>query len=1037
MRTLPAVPKPKAGLFRMAVPIALCLLAIAVLFAGLDRRLPSTRSASADSRLTHQLYAWEIRSTASITPTNEWVNFHSQNTTLQGQPVPVRAVVRAYNPRGVQCGEFTVEQAGWYGLMPVYRDDPNTPEDEGMLPGEAVSFTINDLPARPMGPDDTIWTTNGAVKQVNLAASTLIPTNEWVNFHSQNTLLEGQPVPIGAVVRAYNPRGILCGEYVVNHAGWYGAIPVYRDDPNTPADEGMLPGEEVLFTIDDIPARILGPDDAIWTENGDLKEVDLSASLDTDPPAISDVAAGNITGSGATITWATDEPASSQVEYGLTTEYGSLTAFDPALVTSHNVTLSGLTDSTTYHYRVRSRDASANLAVSEDHTFITADTTPPDTSIVAGPSGTVGTSTVAFQWEGVDNLSPTESLLYSYRMDWGSWSSYTAITSTVFSDLYDGSHTFYVRAKDQAGNVDPSPALRSFTVDTTSPTLYNIQAVDIHSSGATITWDTNESANSQVEYGLTSSYGFSTTLDTDLTTSHSVVITGLNMLITYHYRVRSADGVGNLAISGDHTFTTYDTTPPETTIISGPTGTIATTSVTFQWTGEDDVSNVSDLLYSYRMDDAGWSSYSGATSQEFTDLVEGDHTFQVRAKDEAGNIDPTSATRTFSVDTIPPLISDVHPANVTASGATITWDTDELADSQVEYGPTTSYGSLTTLDPNLVTDHNVSLSGLTESSIYHYRVRSKDAIGNLALSADHTLYVWPTAPITPTSEWVNFYSQNSALNGQPLPVGTVIRAYNPRGIQCGHFVVNQIGWYGLMPVYRDDPDTPVDEGMQPSEAVVFTIDDIRAWPQGPDDGVWTHNGAIQQVDLLAIGVTPTNEWVNFYSQNSTLNGQPVPIGAVVRAYNPRGVQCGEFTVNHAGWYGTMAVYRDDPETGADEGMLPGEDVILTINDLPAAVLGPDDAVWTTNGDLKRVDLCVLFGDFDCDGEVTVADIMQVANQWRMTDADPDWDPHYDIDRDGDIDIVDIMKVAAHWGDSCEEVSSQMKMLPKGDRSVKR
>jgi len=50
--------------------------------------------------------------------------------------------------------------------------------------------------------------------------------------------------------------------------------------------------------------------------------------------------------------------------------------------------------------------------------------------------------------------------------------------------------------------------------------------------------------------------------------------------------------------------------------------------------------------------------------------------------------------------------------------------------------------------------------------------------------------------------------------------------------------------------------------------------------------------------------------------------------------------------------------------------------------------------------------------------VNIADIMAIAIHWRMTEADPDWDPRHDVDLDGDIDIVDIMKVAANWGASC-------------------
>jgi len=64
-------------------------------------------------------------------------------------------------------------------------------------------------------------------------------------------------------------------------------------------------------------------------------------------------------------------------------------------------------------------------------------------------------------------------------------------------------------------------------------------------------------------------------------------------------------------------------------------------------------------------------------------------------------------------------------------------------------------------------------------------------------------------------------------------------------------------------------------------------------------------------------------------------------------------------------------------------------------------------------------LCNLFGDLNCDCVVNVADIMEVASRWRMTDDDPEWESRYDLDGDGIITVVDIMKVAANWGETCE------------------
>ena len=91
---------------------------------------------------------------------------------------------------------------------------------------------------------------------------------------------------------------------------------------------------------------------------------------DTTPPVIENVSTSSETEAGAVITWVTNKPSSSQVEYGKTTEYG-LTATSDELTTNHSITLSSLEPNTIYHYRVRSRDKAGNETSSTDNTFIT------------------------------------------------------------------------------------------------------------------------------------------------------------------------------------------------------------------------------------------------------------------------------------------------------------------------------------------------------------------------------------------------------------------------------------------------------------------------------------------------------------------------------------------------------------------------------------------------------------------------------------------------------------------------------------------
>ena len=89
------------------------------------------------------------------------------------------------------------------------------------------------------------------------------------------------------------------------------------------------------------------------------------------PPVISEVKVFNVTDSSATITWQTDMPATSQVEYGTTNAYGSTTPPDNELTTSHSLALTGLKPGTTYHFEMKSQGAGGNEATSEPQTFIT------------------------------------------------------------------------------------------------------------------------------------------------------------------------------------------------------------------------------------------------------------------------------------------------------------------------------------------------------------------------------------------------------------------------------------------------------------------------------------------------------------------------------------------------------------------------------------------------------------------------------------------------------------------------------------------
>jgi phosphoesterase family protein/putative Ig domain-containing protein/carboxypeptidase family protein/Ig-like domain-containing protein len=82
-------------------------------------------------------------------------------------------------------------------------------------------------------------------------------------------------------------------------------------------------------------------------------------------------------------------------------------------------------------------------------------------------------------------------------------------------------------------------------------------------------------------------------------------------------------------------------------------------------------------------------------------------------------------------------ITNVQAASTTTSNTQIVWTTNVPADSAVDYGTTTSYGSSTPVDPTMVTNHQVTLSGLVASTTYYYQVRSTDSKNNHGTSGGH------------------------------------------------------------------------------------------------------------------------------------------------------------------------------------------------------------------------------------------------------------------------------------------------------------
>lgn len=146
------------------------------------------------------------------------------------------------------------------------------------------------------------------------------------------------------------------------------------------------------------------------------------------------------------------------------------------------------------------------------------------------------------------------------------WRNTTNTGSVVSMNLSTGTHTIKLIGNAPGVVIDRLIFTTSTSctptgtgancADTTAPTISAIASSSVTTTGANISWTTNDTSTTRVEYGLTTSYGSFTTLNSSLVTSHTATLSGLTAGTTYNYRVISTDEAGNTATSSNRTFTT-------------------------------------------------------------------------------------------------------------------------------------------------------------------------------------------------------------------------------------------------------------------------------------------------------------------------------------------------------------------------------------------------------------------------------------------------------------------------------------------------
>ncbi len=322
-----------------------------------------------------------------------------------------------------------------------------------------------------------------------------------------------------------------------------------------------------------------------------------------------------------------------------------------------------------------------------------------------------------------------------------------------------------------AGSAGGDPA--TSITDTTAPVRSSASpsgTLALGTTSTTISLTTNEPATCKYSTSSGTAFGSMTAFSTTGGTTHSAAVSGLINGGSFVYYTKCQDLLVNtnttdftisFTVAADITSPTVNVTAPgNNTIVAG-------SSVAITATASDDVS-VAGVQFKL---DSSTNIGSEDTVSPYsvtwnsTGVSDGSHTITAVARDGSSN-STTSSVINVTVDNTGPVVSAISSGTPATTTATITWTTNENSNSRVEYGPTISYGSTTTLNPALVASHSAGLSGLMPLTTYHYRVISIDASSNSTTSADQT-----------------FTTASDYLLDQ---VGTSLFAYSNRKLRNGY-----------------------------------------------------------------------------------------------------------------------------------------------------------------------------------------------------------------------------------------------------------
>jgi hypothetical protein len=375
-----------------------------------------------------------------------------------------------------------------------------------------------------------------------------------------------------------------------------------------------------------------------------------------------------------------------------------------------------------------------------------ADRTPPDTTLTVTPKTLSNDATPTFVF------ASTQPGTFACQVD---DAAPAACTSPHAVPVKEGAHKFEVVAISSQGVRDESPASFAWTVDLTPPdtTISKAPAALDNSATTSFEFSSNETG--------TFACAFDGAAASECTSPYE--LKGLTDG-THTLTIVATDSAGN----ADPTPATHswviDTSIPDTTIASGPTGFVSSTSATLTFSSPNAGASAT---FTCSLDGAPFAPCTSPKS--FTGLAQGAHKFRVAVSDTSGNTDPTPAERSWTVDTLAPTVSvtggPAGPTNDTTP--TFTFTTSGATTVECRIGPAGTFAACT----------SPFTPGALTTGSYTFEVRAKDQANNAA-TATRAFSIDVTAPT------VSFTGGPNGPTNDSTPTFTFTASGGATATQC-------------------------------------------------------------------------------------------------------------------------------------------------------------------------------------------------------------------------------------------------------------